>query len=75
MQQSHVIDIDGAFVGVAVRLEHSHRFIATYTRVDELHGSLWPTLEELRRRVHRRYRAATPTSWSATLPTPKGTSV
>jgi hypothetical protein len=65
VQQSYVIDIDGAFVGAAVRLEDSYRFIATDTRVDALHGSLWPTLEELQRRVHRRYRATTPTSWPA----------
>lgn len=57
MQQSHVIDIDGAFVGAAVRLEHGYRFIATDTRLDDLNGSYWATLEELRRRVHRMYRA------------------
>ena len=63
MQRSHVIDVDGAFVGAAARLEHSYRFIATDMRVNALHGTQWPTLEELRRRVHRLYR---------TGPTPLG---
>lgn len=58
MQQSHVIDIDGTFVGAAVRLECGYRIIATDMRVGQLHGSQWPTLEELRRRLHRSYRSA-----------------
>ena len=72
MRQSLVIDIDGAFVGAALRLEHAWRFVATDTRVDALHFSQWPTLEDLRRRVHLQYRAAgpmaSPTSGSAAAP-------
>ena len=60
MQQSHVIDIDGAFVGAAVRLEHGYRFIATDTRLDDLHGSYSASLEELRRRALRLYRTSFP---------------
>jgi hypothetical protein len=62
MRQSHVIDIDGAFVGAALRLEHAWRFVATDTRVDALHLTHWPTLEDLRRRVHRQYRATSLTT-------------
>ena len=40
MLQSHVIDIDGAFVGAAVRLDIGYRFIATDMRLDELDGRL-----------------------------------
>src|SRR4051812_7351261 len=40
MLQSHVIDIDGAFVGAAVRLDVGYRFIATDMRLDELDGSV-----------------------------------
>ena len=51
MLQSHVIDIDGAFVGAAVRLDRGYRFIATDFRVEELDGSTWPTLADVRRVV------------------------
>jgi len=51
MLQSHVIDIDGAFVGAAVRLDRGYRFIATDLRVEELDGSTWPTLADVRRVV------------------------
>jgi hypothetical protein len=49
MLQSHVIDIDGAFVGAAVRLDVGYRFIATDMRLDELDGSIWPTLADVQR--------------------------
>ncbi len=49
MLQSHVIDIDGAFVGAAVRLDTGYRFIATDMRLDDLDGSVWPTLADVRR--------------------------
>ncbi len=51
MLQSHVIDIDGAFVGAAVRLDRGYRFIATDLRVEELDGSTWPRLADVRRVV------------------------
>jgi len=53
MLQSHVIDIDGVFVGAAVRLHNGYRFIATDLRLDEIDGSLWPSLND----VHRIARA------------------
>ena len=49
MLQSHVIDVDGAFVGAAVRLEQGYRFIATDLRLEELDGSVWPTLADVSR--------------------------
>jgi hypothetical protein len=57
MMQSHVISIDGAFVGAAVRLDRGYRFVATDIRMDELNGTWWPTLEEVQHRAHRLYRA------------------
>jgi len=56
MLQSHVISIDGAFVGAAVRLDRGYRFIATDIRMDDLDGTCWPTLEDVHRRAHRLYR-------------------
>lgn len=44
MLQPHVIDIDGAFVGAAIRLDCGYRFIATDMRLEELDGTIWPTL-------------------------------
>jgi hypothetical protein len=49
MLQSHVIDIDGAFVGAAVPLDRGYRFIATDMKLDELDGSICPTLEDVQR--------------------------
>src|ERR1039458_4359912 len=49
MLQSHVIEIDGAFVGAAVRLDRGYRFIATDIRLDDLDGTIWPTLVDVKR--------------------------
>ena len=62
MLQSHVIDIDGAFVGAAVRLDTGYRFIATDIKLDDLDGSIWPTLADIRRLARQAYTAG---SWQA----------
>ncbi len=49
MLQSHVIDVDGAFVGAAIRLDRGYRFIATDMRLEELDGTIWPTLADVKR--------------------------
>jgi hypothetical protein len=51
MLQSHVVEIDGAFVGAAVREADGYRFVAVDVRLDDLDGRSWPTLGELRRQV------------------------
>lgn len=53
MLQSHVIEIDGTFVGAAVRLDSGYRFIATDIRLDELDGTIWPTLADVKRLARR----------------------
>ena len=45
MLQSHIIDINGNFVGAAVRLDSGFRFVALNIRVEELDGTIWPSLE------------------------------
>jgi hypothetical protein len=55
MLQSHVIDIDGTFVGAAVRLDTGYRFIATDLKLDDLDGSIWPTLADVQRLARRIY--------------------
>jgi hypothetical protein len=66
MLQSHVIEIDGAFVGAAARLDIGYRFIATDVRLEELNGTTWPTLADVRSGVHRLFR----TGVSAAPPEP-----
>lgn len=53
MLQSHVIDIDGTFVGAAVRLDSGYRFIATNMKLEDLDGSIWPTLADVQRLARR----------------------
>lgn len=55
MLQSHVIDIDGHFVGAAVRLDVGYRFIATDLKLEELDGSIWPTLSDVKRLARTLY--------------------
>lgn len=55
MLQSHVIDIDGAFVGAAIRLDSGYRFIATDIRLDDLDGSVWPSLADIQRLARNLY--------------------
>jgi hypothetical protein len=49
MLQSYAIDIDGVFVGVAVRLDRGFRFVATDLRLHELDSTVWPTLADVQR--------------------------
>lgn len=51
MHQSHVIEIGGQFAGAAVQHDQAFRFIAVDPRVEDLDGSIWPTLPDVRRVV------------------------
>lgn len=53
MLQSYVIDIDGIFVGAAVRLDSGFRFVATDFRLHELDSTVWPTLADVQRLARR----------------------
>lgn len=44
MLQSYIIDINGNFVGAAVRLDKGYRFVSVDIRVEELDGTIWPSL-------------------------------
>lgn len=59
MLQSHIIEVNGAFVGVAVRIDRGYRFVATDLRLEELDSSIWPTLDDVRRLARRCLLAAT----------------
>jgi hypothetical protein len=53
MLQSYVIDVDGVFVGAAVRLDSGFRFVATDLRLHELDSTVWPTLADVQRVARR----------------------
>jgi hypothetical protein len=55
MIQSHVIEVDGVFVGAAMRLDTGYRFVATDYRLEELDSTIWPTLADVRRVAHCLY--------------------
>jgi hypothetical protein len=55
MLQSHVVEIDGSFVGAAVRMPDGYKFVAVDVRLDGLDGRVLPTLAELRRTVRAAY--------------------
>ena len=55
MIQSHVIDVDGVFVGAAVRLDTGYRFVATDFRLEELDSTIWPSLADVRRLARSLY--------------------
>jgi len=56
MNQSHVVQVQGHFVGAAALHPDGYRFIALDVRLDELDGRVWPTFPELHRQVHRAFR-------------------
>lgn len=53
MLQSQVIDIDGRFVGVALRLDRGFRFIAVDPRVEDLGEIIWAGIDDIRRMARR----------------------
>lgn len=53
MLQSHVIEIDGVFVGAAIRIDRGYRFVATDFRLEELDCTIWPTLADVKRLARR----------------------
>lgn len=53
MLQSHVIEVDGNFVGAAVVESCGYRFVAVDLKLGALDGSVWPQLADLRRAARR----------------------
>jgi hypothetical protein len=49
MFKSHIVDIAGHFVGVAVTAPERLRFVAVDPRVEELDGSMWNSVDDIRR--------------------------
>ncbi len=55
MLQSHLIEADGVFLGVAVRLDHGYRFVAVHLRVEPMDETSWPSLAEVQRLARHLY--------------------
>ena len=55
MLQSHINEIDGVFVGAAVRIDRGYRFVAIDFRLEELDSTIWPTLADVQRLARRLY--------------------
>ena len=55
MLQSHIIEIDGVFVGAAVRIDRGYRFVAIDFRLEELDSTIWLTLADVQRLARRLY--------------------
>ena len=47
--QSHVIEVAGRFVGAAIRQSGRFRFVAVDPRAEEMDGSTWASLPDVRR--------------------------
>jgi hypothetical protein len=58
VKQSHVIEIDGIFVGAAARYGDSYRFVGVDSRLMEMDGQLFARLSEVREAASRTYRRA-----------------
>lgn len=69
MLQSHVITVDGNFVGAAIRLDRGYRFVAIDARMYELDETIWPTLAHIERLARRLYYSGNFTRQVARTPT------
>jgi hypothetical protein len=68
MIQSHIIDVDGVFVGAAVRLDTGYRFVATDFRLEQLDSTIWPSLADVQRLARSLYRTGGFVGQAASLP-------
>ena len=55
MNQSHIVEVNGAFVGAAITTATGFRFRAVHIKVDELDESAWRSLDDLTRAVRQLY--------------------
>ncbi len=51
MLQSHVVEVNGTFVGAGITTSTGFRFRAVHVQVEELDESTWHSLDELSRAV------------------------
>lgn len=68
MRQSHVVEIDGTFVGAAVQEQDGYRFVAVDVRLDELDGHVWATLSEVRQQARHALLTSRPMGLALRVP-------
>lgn len=56
MTRSHVIEVDGRFVGVAVLHSAGYRIVAVHPSLKAIDGSIWQTLGDAQRVARRAVR-------------------
>ncbi len=56
MNGSHIVQIQGNFVGAAMLVPDGFRFVALDARLDDLDGEVWRTFPELHREVESAFR-------------------
>jgi hypothetical protein len=56
MTGARIVQVQGNFVGAAMRHPDGYRFVALDVRLDELDGKVWATFPELHWRVESAYR-------------------
>jgi len=54
--QSHPIQVDGVFIGAAIRSDDKYCFVATDVRLEPLDESMWPSLADVQRVARHLYR-------------------
>lgn len=62
MLQSHVIEVNGTFVGAAIMTITDFRFRAVHLKAEDLDDSTWRSLDELSRAVQHLF---TTSQWRA----------
>jgi hypothetical protein len=53
MRDSHIVELDGVFLGAAVSLNNGFRFKAVDTRLTEIDGSIWPSRDAIKSAARR----------------------
>ncbi len=53
---AHIVQVEGNFVGAAMRDPAGFRFVALDVRLDDLDGMVWPSFPELRWQVESIFR-------------------
>ena len=58
MMRSHIIEVDGVFLGAAVQHSAGYKFVAVAPQLTCLNGMVHPTLEDTRRLAIHALRSA-----------------
>jgi hypothetical protein len=60
MMKSHVIEVDGVFVGAAIQHPAGYKLVAVAPQLTSLNGMVYPTLEDTRRALRSSVKQGAP---------------